>query len=196
MGCYEGWTCILNVYLNDILSQHESGWLGCWMTLSGCIGSVIVGYWMDRFQGRLKSTAFGLLAGSFLAFLTFCINIDSRYGWESTTVTYLCGILGGLMFNSSIPLFLEMIMETIFGWGNETIGSMLFTMINTLIQILFLVIPTEINGSTLWMAWLNCCSMVAGCLVLYFCKVQYKRLEFDQYTKTSSQCEKYLTGSA
>ena len=84
------------------------------MTLSGCFGSVVVGFMMDRLQGSLKLTTIILLSLSSISFAIFSYNA-SEFGWKNTTTAYVSGVGGGLFFNSTVPLFLEMMMETVFG---------------------------------------------------------------------------------
>ena len=41
----------------------------------------------------------------------------------SVRVAYVTGILGGACFNCSTPVLFELLMETVYGWGDEGMGG-------------------------------------------------------------------------
>ena len=52
---YQGWTSTLYNCLDSVnVTEDEAAWLGFSMTMSGCLGSIVVGAILDRFLGYLK----------------------------------------------------------------------------------------------------------------------------------------------
>ena len=182
LGCYQAWTSILDLCLGDFISSAEAGVLGCLMTTSGCIGSVIVGAFMDKFSGRLKLTSCALLFISCIAFILFCINGAGGFALdhgERVIVAYVLGILGGFAFNCSIPLCFEMVLETVFPWGDSNAASSLIVLTGSSIQVFFLLVPNKINGSAQWTGWVSAMSVVAAAFMVAFVKLDYARLRLD-----------------
>jgi FLVCR family MFS transporter len=61
-GVYSGWSAYLEPNLQSFLSadraQNESGWIGFYGTLAGCVGGVGLGYLTDRLGGKMKVSCF------------------------------------------------------------------------------------------------------------------------------------------
>lgn len=157
------------------------------MTMSGCAGSVLVGAILDRFAGRLKLVTELLMLIAMTSFGVFSANAASLLPLShatSVTVAYVTGIVGGMALNISVPLFFELIMETIYGWGDEGAGSMLTILINTVVQIAFLVAlaGADKDSSNLWTSWANAISIAVCFVVLLFLRVDYRRLSIDEGT--------------
>ena len=74
LGVYSGWGAVLAINLNSFgISAIDAGWFGCWMTLSGCVGGVVVGTLTDRFRGHMKSAILACYSVSTLGFLAFAL---------------------------------------------------------------------------------------------------------------------------
>ena len=141
LGVYQAWTAVLFLNLEAFdFSQSEvvtllpmlanpspnphrqASWLGCLMTVSGCLGSIAVGAIVDRCLGRLKTATSTLMVLSTTALLTFSLAVAGAFPLSHTGtvhVAYVAGILAGFFFNCTTPLYFEMMMETVFGWGSE-----------------------------------------------------------------------------
>jgi Mn2+/Fe2+ NRAMP family transporter len=89
------------------------------------------------------------------------------------------GIAAGLTFNCTIPLFFEMIMETVFGWASENAASTIVTWLNTAVQIVFLAIPTKIGGSAQWQVWSLVVLFLAAIFPLAALRMRYRRIEVE-----------------
>ena len=116
------------------VAEDTANWLGCFMTISGCVGSICnllfclscrapdcmagVGVVMDKFNGHLKAAVSALMLLSCVGFGVFCLCIAGALPLShhpTVVLAYAAGIWGGFFFNCSIPLFSEITMETIFG---------------------------------------------------------------------------------
>ena len=84
------------------------------MNLAGCVGAVVVGAIVDRFQGRMKAAvlaSYGLATLSFLLFAYAVAGTSVDRPW----VVLGTGVLGGLFLNTPIPLLFELASETTHG---------------------------------------------------------------------------------
>jgi hypothetical protein len=164
------------------MDDAEVGWLGVSMTLSGCMGAVLLGMLMDRFTGRLKTGIVILDALSTVGFAFFALATS---GWLNLShsglvqLVYAAGILGGLSLNASIPLYFELALESVFGFASETAATSLMILLNTAVQIIFLAIPTKIGGTAAWMNWLMLAICVLSIGPIFMFKAEYQRSEVD-----------------
>lgn len=185
LGVYQGWNSTLFSCIKGLgFSQIEAAWLGFFMTISGCVGSIGVGAVMDRFAGRLKLVTEVLLLIAVCSFGLFSANAAGYLDIDRDTkvaIAYATGIIGGTALNIAVPLFFELIMELVFGWGDEGAGAMMTVALNTLVQIGFLIVLAQGDGegSNLWTAWTTCASMGIAFVVLLFFRVDYRRLAVD-----------------
>ena len=184
-GLFQGWSSILDLNLTNFgVSKNNVALLGIWMTLSGCIGSVIIGYFMDRFQGILKTGSAVFMLMTTLSVICFCTVLGSSMDNKPilpVTLLWLnltC-ICAGLFFNSSTPLFYELVMETIYGALDENGAFSIMIGTMSVVQIFMLAVPTEINGSSFWidMSVLGSCA-ISLVIILAFRPVYY-RLRMD-----------------
>ena len=175
LGVYQGWLATFHLSCPE-LSSNQAGWLGCTMTLSGCVGSVAVGALLDRFNGRLKSTICVLL---FLAAASFGVFAAAATGIESTVFLFVFGILGGMMYNTTTPLYFELAMETIYGWASENAASMVLILVNTIFQIAYVALPQKMGGTVQWPGFLAVATLVGSFVLLSAIPVRYFRLEED-----------------
>lgn len=145
-------------------------------------GSVAVGFVLGRFSGRLKTATSMLMVLSTAVFGLFAVAVA---GWlpvghdDTVTVAYATGILGGFFFNCTTPLYFEMLMETVCGWASENASGAVLILVNTVVQILFLAVPTKIDGSPQWMNWLTLGLFTATTSLVLTMRVEYRRSEVD-----------------
>ena len=53
------------------------------------------------------------------------------------------------------------------------------TITNTILQIIFLALPTKIDGSSIWMNWTSLCSVIICVVMMILYQVDYTRLKLD-----------------
>jgi FLVCR family MFS transporter len=188
LGIFQGWNSTLFSCLKPLdVTQQEASWLGFFTTVVGCLSSVLVGAVLDRFAGRLKLVLSGLLLSATASFLLFGINaagyLDVGHGTQ-LMVAYATSITGGACLNVTVPLFFELVMESVYGWGDESLGSMVTTLINVMVQIAFLVVlaETDPNMSKLWTSWALAAGIGVGFISMLFLRVDYRRLSVDKGT--------------
>lgn len=143
---------------------------------------------LDRFAGRLKLVTEMCMVVATSCFVVFGMNaagylqVDQH---ERVVIAFITSIGGGAALNICVPLFFELIMESIYGWGDESIGSMLTIFINTIIQIVFLIVLAEMDPSTsrIWTSWALAGSTSVAFIFMLFLKVDYRRLSVDLNTE-------------
>jgi len=187
LGIHQGWTAVLYLNLEGTFTEDEAGWLGFYMVLSGCVGSVLIGAMVDRFTGSLKQMAVLLMWLSTVFLCLFVLAVSGTLSLSTDTVhglAYASAILGGLFFYSTIPLYFEMLMELVYGYCSETMASALAVAVTAVVQIALLALPTKINGDGLWMNWVVCITFTCSAIVTMFVKMRYVRSSFDSSQKS------------
>jgi FLVCR family MFS transporter len=188
LGMFQGWSSTLFSCLQPLdVTEDEASWLGFLTTAVGCFCSVLVGAVLDRFAGRLKMVTTAMMAiatGSFLLFgMDAAGYLDVAHS-SRIQIAYGSSILGGAALNITVPLFFELIMESIYGWADENIGSMITIAVNTVVQIAFLVGLAEVDpsASVIWTSWVLAASMAVALVFMVFLRVDYRRLAVDTGT--------------
>lgn len=74
--------------------------------------------------------------------MTFLLRVDTS---SPSSLLYITGIVGGLFLNSTIPLFFELAMETIYPSISEGTGAGLLSIGVTVVQIVYLAIPQLVS---------------------------------------------------
>jgi len=195
IGMIQAWASVLDLNLQPFgVTTMEAAYLGSLMTISGCIGSVLVGMYLDRFLGRVKSVSLVCLALSALFMYLFTVQLQALPSTNSNDDTrpsnqaaggamsqlYAYCILTGFFVNTAIPLWFELIMETVAGIIDEAMACAIQCMTNAVVQIVVLALPTRIYGSTIWLDWVTFASYVVALALLLIFKVEYVRTALDQ----------------
>ncbi|KAF5903851.1 disrupted in renal carcinoma protein 2-like [Clarias magur] len=116
-GVLAGWSGVLDMILTPVrVSQVDAGWIGFWSIVGGCVFGVAMARFADYIRGMLKLIAVLMLAGASLAATWFTLTCLTRLTHlPSTKATlYTSCILLGIFINSSIPIFFELFIETVY----------------------------------------------------------------------------------
>lgn len=184
LGVSQAWSSVLFSCLSTLsITQDEAAWLGFAMTMAGCASSVLVGAMLDRCAGRLKLVTSVLMVAGTASLVVFSANASGYLPSDgAVAVAYASGIAGGVALNVAVPLLFELIMEAVYGWGDEGGGTMISMLLNTVVQIAFLLVlagsPPE--SSKLWTAWANAASFAACGVLVLGLRVEYRRLALDR----------------
>lgn len=185
VGIYCGWTGILDIILAPIgLSETDAGWIGFLMTLAGCAGAVVVGRANDSFRGQMKTT------------IMLCITLAGMGGlylWliasgvvpGGKTLLYTVCVWIGFFINCSIPLFFELMMETVYESKDvsETAATGLLTFLNGGVQAIYVGVPA-VAAVTNQLLTLG---LLASLLVLALFQAEYPREKVDRRAKGERQ---------
>ena len=180
-GFYGSWGSMLAPNLAHVLpradAESESGWLGFYGSVAGCFGGMACGIWADRF-GSMKKLALGnslCATAAFLVFALFCSGALSA----STGALYTSSVLGGLLINSTIPLFFELAVETAYPIAEGLSGGVLALM-NNVFCLLFLLVAMVLGLGTAWMNWAVTGACICSFALMLPFREDYKRLRVDQ----------------
>ena len=167
----------LQAFLPESTAQNESGWMGFYGTVGGCLGGIVFGYLSDKFIGRMKTIL-----------LVLCLMSSAFYMWFSlacqkivpnrTADLYASSIIGNIALGATIPLFYELGVETTYPIA-EGITTGLLTTVNNVCCLLFLIFPEIPGMGNIWANWLLVGSCAFSFFVLLVFREHYRRMSVD-----------------
>ncbi|KAM7441414.1 hypothetical protein ABFA07_009503 [Porites harrisoni] len=177
-GIYFGWTSVLDLAVQPFnISEKSSGWLGTCSSLAGIISGVIIARSADIVKRWTKTILMALYVGTVLFQLIFTLTCSKILPF-SQGLLFTSIICSGLLFNGTIPLVFELIMECVFPVGEGTsvgVGLVLGNAVILLFDVTFMFPITDVR----WMNWV-CVGGVTACIpLLLLYKAQYRRLAVD-----------------
>ncbi|XP_053295975.1 solute carrier family 49 member 4 isoform X1 [Pleuronectes platessa] len=182
-GVIAGWTGVLDMVLTPAkVSQVDAGWIGFWSTVGGCVFGVAMARFADSIRGMLKLILVLMLAGASLSSTWFTLTCLSRYTHLPSTaaILYTSCILVGIFINSSVPIFFELFIETVYPVP-EGITCGVVTFLGNLVTGLLLFFLTFYCTELSWLNWCLTGSCVFS-LVLVLCfRESYDRLYLDVF---------------
>ncbi|XP_060784726.1 solute carrier family 49 member 4 [Neoarius graeffei] len=182
-GVVAGWSGVLDMILTPIeVSQVDAGWIGFWSILGGCVFGIAMARFADSIRGMLKLIAVLMLAGASLAATWFTLTCLTRLTHlPSTKATlYTSCILVGIFINSSIPIFFELFIETVYPVP-EGITCGVVTFFSNLFTGLLLFFLTFYFKELSWMNWCLTGSCLFSLFLILFFRESYDRLYLDVF---------------
>lgn len=183
LGFYAGWFGVFDLILTPIhVNQVDAGWIGFWSTVGGCVVGIAVGRFADSFRGILKPILVLLFSGATLMAtwftLTFLGNITHL---PLTTATlYTSCILLGVFINSSVPIFFEMFVETVYPVP-EGITCGFVTFLSNVFAGVLLVFLTFYHTDFSWLNWCLTGSCLLSLFLILCFRESYDRLYLDVF---------------
>ncbi|KAG7331245.1 hypothetical protein KOW79_005214 [Hemibagrus wyckioides] len=182
-GVVAGWSGVLDMILTPVrVSQVDAGWIGFWSIVGGCVFGVAMARFADSIRGMLKLIAVLMLAGASLAATWFTLTCLTRLTHlPSTKATlYTSCILVGIFINSSIPIFFELFIETVYPVP-EGITCGVVTFLSNLFTGLLLFFLTFYFTELSWLNWCLTGSCLFSLLLILFFRESYDRLYLDVF---------------
>ncbi|XP_006636405.1 solute carrier family 49 member 4 [Lepisosteus oculatus] len=182
-GVVSGWSGVLDMVLTPAkVSQVDAGWIGFWSIVGGCVVGVAMARFADSIRGMLKLILLLMLAGATLASVWFTLTcLTSITHLPSTAATlYTSCILVGIFINSSVPIFFELLMETVYPVP-EGITCGLVTFLTNLFMGILMFILTVYSKDLSWLNWCLTGSCVFSLLLILFFRESYDRLYLDVF---------------
>ncbi|XP_060602799.1 solute carrier family 49 member 4-like [Ruditapes philippinarum] len=175
---------ILDVVLSPFgISQADAGWMNFYGSIGGVVVGILLGRFVDRIQ-RITKTIIVLLyicaAVDFTLFTLMCVKILPH----SKVAFYATIIIGSIITNSSMPLFMEITCEASYPVAEGVTAGFLGMMIN-LGATAFLSVELIPNVDTGWANWALVGVYIAAIPLMMCYKAQYKRIDIDIITDLS-----------
>ncbi|XP_048874443.1 solute carrier family 49 member 4 isoform X2 [Brienomyrus brachyistius] len=182
-GVAAGWSGVLDMVLTPAkVSQVDAGWIGFWSIVGGCVFGVAMARFADSIRGMLKLILLLMLAGASLASTWFTLTCLTRVTHlPSTAATlYTSCILVGIFINSSVPIFFEIFIETVYPVP-EGITCGVVTFLSNLFTGLLLFFLTFYTTDLSWLNWCLTGSCVFSLVLILFFRESYDRLYLDVF---------------
>lgn len=182
-GVAAGWAGVLDMILTPAkVSQVDAGWIGFWSIVGGCVFGVAMARFADYIRGMLKLILVLMFAGASLAATWFTLTCLTRLTHlPSTKATlYTSCILVGIFINSSVPIFLELFIETVYPVP-EGITCGVVTFLSNLFTGLLLFCLTFYFTELSWLNWCLTGSCIFSLLLLLLFRESYDRLYLDVF---------------
>ena len=180
-GVSSGWSGYmepnLQAFLPESTAQDESGWMGFYGTVGGCLGGIVFGYLSDKFIGRMKTILLVLCLMSSVFYMWFSLACQKIVP-NRTADLYASSIIGNIALGATIPLFYELGVETTYPIA-EGITTGLLTTVNNVCCLLFLIFPEIPGMGSIWANWLLVGSCAFSFFVLLVFREQYRRMSVD-----------------
>ncbi|KAM9710819.1 solute carrier family 49 member 4 isoform 2-T2 [Menidia menidia] len=182
-GVIAGWSGVLDMILTPVkVSQVNAGWIGFWSTVGGCVFGVAMARFADSIRGMLKLILVLMLAGASLSSTWFTLTCLSRFTHlpSTTAILYTSCILIGIFINSSVPIFLELFIETVYPVP-EGITCGVVTFLGNLFTGLLLFFLTFYCTDLSWLNWCLTGSCIFSLVLILFFRESYDRLYLDVF---------------
>ncbi|XP_003962199.1 solute carrier family 49 member 4 [Takifugu rubripes] len=182
-GVISGWSGVLDMILTPAnVSQVDAGWIGFWSTIGGCVFGVAMARFADSIQGMLKLILVLMLAGASLSATWFTLTCLSRVTHLPSTaaILYTSCILVGIFINSSVPIFFELVIETVYPVP-EGITCGVITFLGNLVTGLLLFFLTFYSTELTWLNWCLTGSCLFSLVLILFFRESYDRLYLDVF---------------
>ncbi|CAL1581480.1 unnamed protein product [Knipowitschia caucasica] len=182
-GVIAGWSGVLDMVLTPAkVSQVDAGWIGFWSVVGGCVFGIAMAKFADSIRGMLKLILVLMLAGASLASTWFTLTCLSQYTHLPSTaaILYTSCILIGIFINSSVPIFFELFIETVYPVP-EGITCGVVTFLGNLVTGLLLFFLTFYCTEVSWLNWCLIGSCLFSLVLLLFFRETYDRLYLDVF---------------
>lgn len=182
-GVIAGWYGVLDMVLTPAkVSQVDAGWIGFWSTIGGCVFGIAMARFADSIRGMLKLILVLMLTGASLSSTWFTLTCLNKFTHLPSTaaILYTSCILVGIFINSSVPIFFELCIETVYPVP-EGITCGLATFLGNLVTGLLLFFLTFYCKEVLWLNWCLIGSCLFSLVLLLFFRESYDRLYLDVF---------------
>ncbi|XP_071775695.1 solute carrier family 49 member 4 [Centroberyx gerrardi] len=182
-GVVAGWSGVLDMILTPAkVSQVDAGWIGFWSIVGGCVFGIAMARFADSIRGMLKLILVLMMAGASLSSTWFTLTcLTSLTHLPSTPATlYTSCILVGIFINSSVPIFFELFIETVYPVP-EGITCGVVTFLGNLVTGLLLFFLTFYCTDLSWLNWCLTGSCLFSLVLILFFRESYDRLYLDVF---------------
>ena len=180
-GIYNGWLSVLPLNLHDLgIDQGGAGFVAFTGVVSGVAGGIVGSYIVDSTSLSLQFITLLMTTSAMATFAVFAL-LGGRIieiGTSNLTLLIVLSAIGGAGVNGSVPILIELAIETSFGHSSAEMVAGFMVLMQNIAVVAFLVIPLDDFG-TRWMDWALVGSLSASCLLLLCGRMDCKRIECD-----------------
>ncbi|MBN3282433.1 DIRC2 protein, partial [Polyodon spathula] len=184
LGILAGWSGVLDMILTPAkVSQVDAGWIGFWSTVGGCVVGIGVARFADSMRGMLKLILLLMFSGATLSstWLTLtCLPDRSSHLPLTAATLYTSCILVGIFIISSVPMFFELFIETVYPVP-EGITCGVVTFLSNLFTGALLFFLTFYHTDLSWLNWCLTGSCLFSLLLILLFRESYDRLYLDVF---------------
>jgi len=173
-GLYSGWGPLYALIINTLgkkvapTPQITASWIGFYSNISGNIGGMVVSILADKGIGRNHFKTILIVLSSlgvvvYIIFAVLFVRKDLLQHLGLPVIYTLC-ILGGVVINSTVPIFYELAVDTTYPVA-EGLTTSVLTVMNNIGGLVFLLLPSigVVIGD-----WVNY-TVGGACLVSVIC---------------------------
>ncbi|RMC18721.1 hypothetical protein DUI87_04617 [Hirundo rustica rustica] len=165
LGVFSGWSGVLDLILTPIhVSQVDAGWIGFWSIVGGCVVGIAMARFADFIRGMLKFILLLLLSGATLAstwFTLTCLTTVTHLPLTTATLYTSC-ILLGIFLNSSVPIFFELFVETVYPVPEGISCGVVTFLSNVFMGVLLFFLTFYHTGPGLVSISSSCCYLLSS----------------------------------
>lgn len=183
-GVMAGWSGVLDMILTPArVSQVDAGWIGFWSVLGGCVFGIAMARFADSIRGMLKLILVLMMAGASLASTWFTLTCLTRLTHlPSTAATlYTSCILVGIFINSSVPIFFELFIETVYPVPEGITCGVVVFLSNLVTGLLLFFLTLNPKELLVWMNWCLTGSCIFSLVLILLFRESYDRLYLDVF---------------
>lgn len=177
-GIYFGWSSVLDLAVQPFqIDEKTSGFLGTSGNSAGIVSGIIIARSADIVKRWTKEILVGLYIGTIIMQLIFTLTCSKILPF-SQELLFASIICSGLLFNATIPLLFELIMECVYPVGEGTAAGVGLILGNAVIFVFDAAFMFPMSNVE-WMNWVSVGGIAICVPLLLAYKSQYRRLDLD-----------------
>ncbi|MCI4382484.1 hypothetical protein PGIGA_G00015400 [Pangasianodon gigas] len=187
VGCFYAVSTLLNRMILDYYPGEEvnAGRIGLTLVISGMVGSLICGIWLDRTK-TYKQTTLAVYLLSFVGMVIYCFTLNLGHLW----VVFITSAALGFFMTGYLPLGFEFAVELTYPESEGT-SSGLLNCSAQVFGIIFTICQGKIidSYSTLAGNIFLCVFLFLGTLITAFIKAELRRQKANLQSEAESEAK-------
>ncbi|XP_026789510.1 feline leukemia virus subgroup C receptor-related protein 2 [Pangasianodon hypophthalmus] len=187
VGCFYAVSTLLNRMILDYYPGEEvnAGRIGLTLVISGMVGSLICGIWLDRTK-TYKQTTLAVYLLSFVGMVIYCFTLNLGHLW----VVFITSAALGFFMTGYLPLGFEFAVELTYPESEGT-SSGLLNCSAQVFGIIFTICQGKIIDSYSVLAGniFLCVFLFLGTLITAFIKAELRRQKANLQSEAESEAK-------
>ncbi|KAK3769836.1 hypothetical protein RRG08_028503 [Elysia crispata] len=183
IGVFGAWQSVLTLNLKPAgISQEKAGWLGFYSVVSGCLASVLVGRFADKFIRHMKQFILVMYTLATACFALFSLELLGIGLPHSEGLLYASVICGGSLLLGAMPMMFELGCEIAYP-TSESAANGMFAFFNNLTGVIFMIPFAIPHVGTIWMNWVFTGFCLISLPLVAMVKSTFNRLNLDENSR-------------